>query len=203
MSSRRDCSSAMLDPRSGRLEDRKLTDTQMGVDASITGSACQVLVLTVWDMEVGFGITVLLGQTKVDHVDLVSTLADTHQKVVGLNITVDERLGVDVLDTRDELVCQEKDRLQREFAVAKVEQILQTRTQKVQNHGVVVTFGSIPTDEWNADSSREGLVDTGFILELWVLSLNALELDGDLFTRDDVGAWGRQSVDCPFDTRLG
>ena len=77
----------------------------MSIDTGITCSASQVLVLTVWNMEVGLGVTVLLGKTKVDDIDLVATLANPHQEVVGLDITVDERLGVDVLDTRDELIC--------------------------------------------------------------------------------------------------
>lgn len=50
------------------------------------------------------GVSVLLGQTEVNNIDLVTTLANTHQEVVGLDITVDERLGMNVLDTRDELI---------------------------------------------------------------------------------------------------
>lgn len=88
------------------------TDTKMGVDRSITGSTSQVLVLSVWDVEMGLGVTVLLGQTKIDNVDLVATLSDAHEEVVGLDITVDEGLGVNVLDTRDELVGKEQDGLQ-------------------------------------------------------------------------------------------
>lgn len=96
----------------------------MGVDRSITGSTRQVLVLSVWDVEMGLWVTVLLGQTKIDHVDLVATLSDAHEEVVRLDITVDERLGVDVLDTRDELIGEEQDGLERELPVAEVEQIL-------------------------------------------------------------------------------
>lgn len=106
-----------------------LTDTQVGVDRSITGSAGQVLVLSVRDVEVSLRVTVLLGETKINDIDLVASLADTHQEVVGLDITVDERLGVDVFDAGDELVGQQKDRLQRELAVAEVEEVLQTGTE--------------------------------------------------------------------------
>ena len=76
----------------------------MGVDGGITGCAGQVLVLPVRDVEVGLRVTVLLGQTKIDDIDLVAALADAHEEVVGLDITVDEGLGVDVLDAGDELV---------------------------------------------------------------------------------------------------
>lgn len=139
-------------------------------------------------MEVRLGVTVLLGKTKVDHVDLVSTLADAHQEVVGLDVAVNERLGVDVLDAGDELVRQQKDGLERELPVAEVEEILQTGSEKVQDHGIVVTLCSEPTDERDTNTTGEGLVDTCLIFELGVLGLDALELDGNLFSRDDVSA---------------
>lgn len=68
----------------------RLLDTQVGVDTGITGGTSKVLVLSVWDVEVCLGVTVLLGETEIDDVDLVSTLADAHEEVVGLDITVDE-----------------------------------------------------------------------------------------------------------------
>lgn len=134
------------------------------------------------------GVTVLLGETKVDNIDLVATLADTHEEVIGLDVTVDEGLGVDVLDARDELVRKQEDGLKRELAVAEVEQVLQTGAKEIQHHGVVVTFCSEPTDKRDANTTGEGLVDTSLILQLRVLGLDALELDGDLFSGDDVGA---------------
>lgn len=166
-----------------------LLDTKMGVDTGITGSTSQVLIFTVRDVEVSLRVAVLLGETKVDHIDLVSTLANSHEEVVGLDITVDEGLGMDVLDAGDELVSQEEDSLQRKFTVAEVEQILQGRTKKVDNHGIVVTFGTEPADERNANTTSKGLVDTGFVFKLRVFGLDALELNGNLLTGDDVGAY--------------
>ena len=160
----------------------------MSVDAGIAGRASQVLVLPVRNVEVGLGVTVLLGQTKVDDIDLVATLADAHEEVVRLDVTMDEGLGVNVLDAGDELVGKEEHSLQGELAVAEVEKVLEGRTEQVQNHGVVVTLGTEPTDEGNADTTSEGLVDTGFIFELRMLGLDALELDGNLLSGDDVGA---------------
>jgi hypothetical protein len=83
----------------------------MRVDTGIAGSASQVLVLTVWNVEVSLGITILFGETEIDDVDLVATLSNTHKEVVGFDIAVDERLGVDVLDPRDELIGKEQDGL--------------------------------------------------------------------------------------------
>lgn len=170
-----------------------LLNTQVSVDTGITSGTSEVLVLTVGDVEVGLGVTVFLGQTKVNDIDLVSTLANTHQEIVGLDITVDEGFGMDVLDARYELVGQEKHGLQREFAVTEVEKILQTGTQQVDDHGVIVTFGAEPADKRNTDTTGERLVDASLIFQLGVLGLDALELDGDFLTGDDVGTCTRQS----------
>jgi hypothetical protein len=69
------------------------------------------------------------------------------------------------------LVCQQENGLEAELAVAKVEQILKGGTEEVEHHGVVITFGSKPSHEWNSDATCECLVDFGFILELRVLCL--------------------------------
>lgn len=70
----------------------------MGIDTGITGGSCQVLVLPVGNVEVALGVTVLLGQSKVDHVHLVTALSDAHQEVIRFDIAVNEVLGMDVFD---------------------------------------------------------------------------------------------------------
>ena len=135
----------------------------MRIDTGITSSACQVLVLTIWNVEVRLRIPVLLGQTKIDDVDLIPTLTNSHQEIVGLDITVYERLCVNVLYPRDKLICKEQDSLQGEFAVAEVEQIFQARPKQVEYHGVVVTFCAEPADKRDTDSSCQRLVDPCFI----------------------------------------
>src|SRR4051812_38273204 len=110
------------------------TDAQMGVDGCITGSASQVLVLPVRNMEMGLRVPVLLCQTEIDDVDLVTTLADAHEEVIRLDITVDEGFGVNVLDAGDELIGEQEHRLQGELAVAEVEEILQAGAEKVKDH---------------------------------------------------------------------
>ena len=158
----------------------KHTDAEMGVDRGITGSASQVLVLPVRNVKVSLGVTVLFGQTEVDDIDLIATLANSHQEVVRLDITMDKRLSMDVFDTGYELIGQEQDGLQRELAIAEVEQILQAGAKQVEDHGIVVTLGAEPADEGDTDTTGKGLVDAGLIFELGVLGLDALELDGNL-----------------------
>jgi len=136
----------------------------------------------------GLRVAVFLGQTEINHIDLVATLADAHKEVVRLDVTVNERLGVNVFDSRDELIGEEEDRLQGEFAVAEVEQVFQTGSEKVEDHGIVITFGAKPADEGDTNTTSERLIDASFIFELGVLSLDTLELDSNFLAGDDVGS---------------
>lgn len=95
---------------------------------------------------------------------------------------------MNVFDTRYELVGQQEHCLQREFAVAEVEEILQAGPKQIENHGIIVTFGAEPTNKGNANTSSERLVNTGFIFQLGMLGLDRLQLNGDLFARDDIGS---------------
>jgi hypothetical protein len=135
----------------------------VSVDASIAGGTSQVLVLSVRNMEMRLGIAVLLGKTEINDIDLVAALANAHEEVVRLDVTVDERLGVDVLDAGDELIGEKKDGLQRELAVAEVEKVLQGRAEQVQDHGIVVALGTKPAYKGDTDTTGEGLVDASLI----------------------------------------
>ena len=64
----------------------------MGVDTGVARCACKVFVLTVRDVDVRFGVSVLLGQAKVNDIDLICPLSKAHEEVVWLNIPVDEAL---------------------------------------------------------------------------------------------------------------
>ena len=96
-----------------------------------------------------------------------------------------------------ELIGEEEDGLEGEFTVAEIEEILQTGTEEIDDHGVVIAFDSEPSYEGNSDSSGESLVDLCFVLELRVFGLDGFELDGDLFAGDDVDSevdvtWARE-----------
>jgi len=99
---------------------------------------------------------------------------------------------VNVFDAGDELISQQEDRLEGEFAAAKVEEVFKRGTEEVQDHGVVITFCTEPADKGDTDTACEGFVDAGFVLKLGVLGFDGFELDGDFFTRDDVCACVRR-----------
>lgn len=54
-------------------------------------------------MLLGLGITILLGHAKVDHVHQIGVLGvgSSNQKVVGLNISIDQVLLMDSLDSEE------------------------------------------------------------------------------------------------------
>lgn len=79
----------------------RLTNSQVGVDRGITGCASQILVFPVRDVLVGPGVSVLLGQTKINDVYEVALFAKAHKEVVWLHIPMDEVFGMNVLNTAD------------------------------------------------------------------------------------------------------
>ena len=77
----------------------RLLLAQVGVDAHVPRGAGQAFVLPVWNVFVGVGVDVLLGQAEVDDVDDFVLLGRgaTDQEVLRLDVSVDQMLGVDVL----------------------------------------------------------------------------------------------------------
>ena len=70
------------------------------------------------------GISVFLGETEINHIDLVASLSNTHEEIVGLDISVDKVSRMNVFDSGNELIGKEKDGLESEFSVTEVEQVL-------------------------------------------------------------------------------
>ena len=103
----------------------RLLNTQMSIDRSVSSGTSQILVLPVWDMQVCLGVSVFLGESEINHIDLITTFPNAHEKVVWLDISMDKVSRVDVFDSRDELIGEEKNCLQSKFSVTEVEQILE------------------------------------------------------------------------------
>lgn len=89
------------------------------------------------------------------------------------------------------LVSQHQDSLQREFPATITKQVLQTRTQQINDENILFSIHTAPLDVSNATSSLEGIVQLRLIEQLWMLRLAALDLHGD----DLVGVHVRGEVD--------
>lgn len=77
-----------------------------GVETLIAqGTSCTLICLEL-DVIPCFWIKVSLGQTKVNNVDKMLFLADTYQKVLGLNVSMNETFTVQVFSSTDALDCK-------------------------------------------------------------------------------------------------
>ena len=65
-----------------------LLDTQVSVDGGIAGSSSETLVLSVRDVNMGLGVTELLGETEIDDIDLIATPSNVHDEVFRFDIAV-------------------------------------------------------------------------------------------------------------------
>lgn len=73
--------------------------TQRGVDGGVAGGTGEVLVLRVGGWRWVFGL-VKKFREPFDDMGLVAGPPDTHQKMVGLDVALDQVAGVNALDAR-------------------------------------------------------------------------------------------------------
>ena len=119
-----------------------LLNSQMGVDGHITSRASKILVLPVGNMEMSLLAVELLGETKIDNIELIASFTDAHKGVVRLDVAMNEILRMYVFDSRylrhdgirketpktdwtHQLICKEQDGLETELPVAEVEEVLE------------------------------------------------------------------------------
>lgn len=71
-----------------------------------------------------------------------------------------------------QLISEQQNSLEREFAVAEVEEILEGRTKEIDDHCIIVTLGTEPPDKGDANATSKRLVDFRLVLELRMLGFN-------------------------------
>lgn len=120
-----------------------LLNTEMSVETGVASSAGEALVEPDGNVMEIPRVAIPLGQAKVNQINVFLVITKAHHKVIGLDITMDKVLVVDVLDPLDHLVSQHQDSLETKPSVAQVEEVLQTMSKQVHDHGIVVTDRSI------------------------------------------------------------
>ena len=78
---------------------------------------------------------------------------DAHQKVVGLDVAVNEILVVYKLDARYHLIGEHEHGFHCEATRAKVKEVLQAGPQQVHDEYVVVFLLAVPADVRYADAA--------------------------------------------------
>jgi len=85
-----------------------LFNTEVCVDASISGCSGKVFVFSVRYMLVGACVPIFFGQAEIDDVYQVTFFPQAHEEIVWLDIPMDEVFAVNELYPRNELVCQQQ-----------------------------------------------------------------------------------------------
>ena len=103
-------------------------------------------------------------------------------------------MRMDVLEPTDELVREHQYCFEGKFATAVVEEILQTRSKQIKNHGIILALGHVQVNSRNSDTTRKRLVDLGFSFEKRGIGLDVFEFDGNILAGVDVGSLDGERV---------
>jgi len=75
-----------------------LFDTEMGVNRGVSGSSSQSFVLAVGNVPMRFGVEVHFSETKINDINSVAMFADSHEEIFGLNVAMDKRFCMNILN---------------------------------------------------------------------------------------------------------
>ena len=113
----------------------------MSRNRSVPGSTSEILAILVGDV-LTLRVLVALSQTEIDDIDVVTGgVSAANQEVIRLDVSVDDALFVDLLDTADQLDSDHQDSLEIEVALARLEQVFERRSQQVHHHHVELVVG--------------------------------------------------------------
>jgi hypothetical protein len=114
----------------------RLLVAKMGVHGGVSGGTREVLTISEGNV-LAVGRLVALGESKIDDIDRVLGLViAANQEVVGLNVTMNDALLVDDLDSLDHLGGNMKHGFQVKLAAALLEQVLERLAEQIHNHDV-------------------------------------------------------------------
>jgi hypothetical protein len=119
----------------------------------------------------------LLGETHVRDIDGISLPACAHQKVVRLDISMDQFLLVQILQSANQLICYYQTRFEGESMAAVAEQVFQAWSKKFKYQSIVFALGSEPVDFGDSDTASKPFIDL-------VLLSKISRLDGPMFKLD-------------------
>lgn len=128
-------------------------------------------------MRFGLWVHVPCSHSQINSVDLVEFLPQSHDEILRLDVPVQVPLVMQVLDIRDDLVCDHQDSLQGESSVADLKIILQVVAEKVSDHEVKILFLAVPFDIRNPDAALELREDGALVGQEFVLGGCWLALD--------------------------
>lgn len=111
-------------------------------------------------------VTILFGQTEIDQEDFVTVATDAHEKVIWLDVAVNEVLVVNKLNATYHLIGEHKYCLHSKTARAKVEKIFERWSEQVHDQYVVVLLLAKPANVWYADAALKNFVELALVEQL-------------------------------------
>ena len=128
----------------------------MRVQACVSRRASEVLSVSEWDV-LAVRRLVALGETKVDDVNgIFSLIITANQEIIRFNVSVDDSLLVNDLDSLDHLDGDVETGLEVEFSSALLKLVFKTLTKEVHDHDVVhlAILCLLVTDEMEIGNRR-------------------------------------------------
>jgi hypothetical protein len=129
-----------------------------------------------FDIFMPFGIPEFLSQAEIDGIKYISSLPNPHQEIVWLDIAMEEALGMDIFDSRNGLVGDEEDGLERKLSITVVEKIFERWAENVVNQHEEVALLPKPADLRYSHSAEKRFVRFLLTFELRVAISNMCEL---------------------------
>lgn len=131
----------------------------MGVDAGEDGIEGEVHVLLVYYMLACRFVSVAAAATEIDDEDEGGLLPESHQEVVRLDVSVEIPVVMQYLEPVQDLQGDDDRCFQAEGSSTKLQQLLETRSEKRHDQIVIVAFVSILIDLCEADFVGVGIFD--------------------------------------------
>ena len=121
----------------------------MGVDTGVSSCSCQIFTISEWNVLSIWGL-VAFGETKINDVDSAFGLvSSSNQKIIWFDISMDDSLLMDDLDSLDHLDRDVENGADVELSSAFLEQVLEWLTEHIHDHDVVhfAIFGFLISNE--------------------------------------------------------
>jgi uncharacterized protein YuzE len=90
----------------------------MGVNGGVSRGSSQIFMLTIPNMLMGSRITIFFGESKINDINEIFTLAKANQEIIWFDIAMNEIFGVDIFQASNQLISKHNDGFQREASVA-------------------------------------------------------------------------------------
>lgn len=86
------------------------------------------------------------------HLETSQGTGENENALVWLDVTMYEATRMNILDSLNHLICEHQHGLEAELAMAKVEQVFQTRAEQINCHNIILPLRSKPADLWNTNN---------------------------------------------------